>query len=267
MTTETAIEMSSLTTTPPTQVKKAFCQLQDNTLISPAAPPIIVIGPGGEHHIGFNASVCRPPHFQSATANSRDIAQAEQTRVLPSRRKKTLRSATLRAVQPVTGHQVAGARRLRTGYLLHAQPEYVADGRLSCTRWEPLLFFLVAACHLLFVILHLTHGSGPASIPSDINLEINAHNMGTVPTTATMEVYNIWTIVLTLFGVAAVHVQYPLFFNVFITVSSVHLMIAMTQITVFSLGVRLIPHCLLIFVSILHREKLTYSMVTLDHVY
>lgn len=263
--------------------------MQEGTLVSSFAPPIIAVSPDGQHHIGFNASICRPPDFMHATANSRDGVQRRNSNSrrqsvdnqfgdapptppphplsLPSNR-RTLRSATLRAVQPVNGQQIAGSRRLRSGNLLYTQPEYFSEWNrqecMQCKRKEPLLFCVVAMFHILFVLIHLSNGSGPATLPSNTDMAVNAHDIGTIPVTGTMEVYNVITLVITSFGVVAVLLQYHLLLNSFLAISMIHLVLASSQVTVFSSGLRLVPHGLLLFIALQNRDKITYTMVALD---
>jgi hypothetical protein len=274
--------------------KKALCNMQEGTLVSSFAPPIIAVSPDGQHHIGFNASICRPPDFMHATANSRDGAQRRNS---SSRRQlvgnqfgdapsppspptppphplavpsngRTLRSATLRAVQPVNGQQIAGPRRLRSGNLLYTQPEYFSEWTrqecVQCKRKEPLLFCVVAMFHILFVLIHLFNGSGPATVPSNTDMAVNAHDIGTIPLTGTMEVYNIITLVITSYGMVVVLLQYRLWLNSFLAISMIHLVLASSQVTVFSSGLRLVPHGVLLFIALQNRDKITYTMVALD---
>ena len=254
--------------------KKALCTMREGTLVTSASPPIIVIGPGGDHHIGFNAGICVPPDFAGASADGRDD-NSERIEDASALSRRNVRSSTLQAVEASAEHPT-GARRLRSGHLLYTHPEYhtaewnktrCLSWNVSCTRKEPLYFYLVAAIHLIFVTIHLAHGSGLSSRPSDIDLEVNSHTMGTLPVTVSLETYNITSIVLTLLGCLVVALQHVMSLNVYIAAAAVHLVIAMTQCTVFSTALRLIPHALLIAIAMNNRDKLSFTMIALDQVY
>ena len=269
---QTTIEMSSPMTSNEGVInqyrgeKKALCNLQDGTLVSSSSPPIIAVGPDGVHHIGFNASVCRPPSFQNATANSRDTIHLRNRNLTEAGPAITRRTSlgTLRSVQPINGQQIAGARRLRSGHLLYDRPEYFTKWNLNefktCSRREPFYFVLIALLHLVFVTFHVFNDSEPATKPSNINMDINSHSFGTIPTSDTMEQYNVVTIIITSFGIIAMLLQNHYFIHFFLSISMIHFILALSQITTFSFFLRLIPHGLLILIALVNRDKITYTI-------
>ena len=273
-----------------TKRKRALCRVRDGTLVSSSSPPIVVVGPCGDYHIGFNSNVCEPPEYQTATANSRDTilphgeVSTTNGNIAAAATIRTLRSATLKSINTLSSARgglgtsrarddPGGMRRLRSGHLLFTRPEYyVTENDVKfckfftiCNRREQLFYYLVALFHVILVTIHLSHGSGPATLPSNIDLEINSHNLATVPVmSSSMEFFNVTSIILTIFGSVVIGVQSVYLLNVYIAAASIHLVLAMAQCPVFSLGVRLIPCVVLIMFALDNREKLSYNMIPLD---
>jgi len=258
--------------TPPLEIttKKALCQMRAGTLVSELNPPIIVVGPGGEHHIGFDASICTPPDFLTGHVDSRDNIVGNEDTITARR---NARSA-LQTAQVSEGN-VPTARRLRSGHLLYTKPQYATINWtlkqfLSgawCERTDLICFLIVAILHIVIVSIHLSNGSGPSSIPSDIDLEISSHNMGTLPMLVSFESYNIATIWLTMFGIFAMLIQYIIVLNVYITAASIHLVVTMSYATGFCFGLRLILPFVLIGLALNNRDKLSFCMIALDQIY
>ena len=271
--------------------KRALCRVRDGTLVSSSSPPIVVVGPCGDYHIGFNSNVCEPPEYQTATANSRDTVlphdevSTTNSNIASSSTIRTLRSATLKSINTSSsasgglgrrraGDDPGGMRRLRSGHLLFTRPEYYVmteneikfcTFKIICHRREQLYYYFLALFHVILVTMHLSHGSGPATLPSNIDLEINSHNLATVPVmSSSVEFFNVTSIILTIFGSVCIGVQSVYLLNMYIAAASIHLVLAMAQCTVFSLSVRLIPCIMLIMFALDNREKLSYNMITLD---